>query len=659
MESSIKQNMINAIRILSIDQIQSANSGHPGAPLGASPMVFEVFKHMNFDVKNPNWMGRDRFVLSAGHASAMLYSLLHLYGYDLSLDELKNFRQMGSKTQGHPDYGIVPGVECTTGPLGAGLSMAVGMAVAQRHLGGVFNSDEFSPLDGNIFVYAGDGCMMEGITSEASSFAGTQALDKLIVLYDSNNITIDGRTDITFTENVKKRYEAYGWQTLEVNDGNDTEEISKQIEAAKNEKNKPSLIIVKTKIGYGCEALMDTPKVHGAPLGEENVLATRKNLGWRCETSFEVPEEIYSEYKKLADEKSKVAKDWEEKLKKYLDANIELKTKWNEYFETSDEEIAKKLEVIIEKSDKADATRNSSHKVMQKIKDIMPNFIGGSADLAGSNKTILNDAGVLDKNTPEGRNINYGVRELAMTAIGNGIALYGGLKTFIATFFVFSDYTKPMLRLSSIMGVPLISVFSHDSIGVGEDGRTHQPVEQLDILRAMPNFNAFRPADYYETACAWYIALRSKNTPSAIITTRQNLPQLEGSNKEAFNGGYVIYEKSSNIDGVLMASGSEVSTAIEAAKLLEKDAINVRVVSMPCMDIFDKQSEEYKNSIIPKDNNKRLAIEATSALSWYKYIGGSGKIISMNDFGESAPANELFEKYGFTAENIAKTFKSL
>ena len=554
--SNIEQKATSAIRILSADAIQKANSGHPGLPLGAADISYELWaNHMKHNPKNPKWINRDRFVLSAGHGSMLLYSLLHLFGYgDLSIEDLKSFRQLDSLTPGHPEYGHTVGVEATTGPLGAGMGMAVGMAMAQAHLASVFNKDGFDVIDHYTDVLGGDGCMMEGISSEAFSLAGHLGLSKLIVLYDSNSISIEGSTELAFTEDVSKRMEAFGFQVIEVDDGHDLAKISKAIEEAKNNDEKPSFINIKTKIGFGCPAKEGKSSAHGEPLGADNIKALRETIGWEYEEPFFVPEEVYEHYKGKVDRLEKYEQEWNELLEKYFKAFPENKELWNKYFAEEDLSFLDKDEYWAW-DDKADATRNISGKILNRVKLEIPNLIGGSADLAPSNKTYLSEMGDFDKNSYSGRNIHFGVRELAMAAITNGIILHGALKAYCATFFVFSDYTKPMARLSALMSIPTTFVFTHDSIGVGEDGPTHEPIEQLAMLRAMPNFNSFRPADATETLAAWYSALKSEKTPTAIILTRQNLPQIEGSSKEALKGGYVIKESSrEKIDIMLIAS---------------------------------------------------------------------------------------------------------
>ena len=660
--SAIDTMSVNAIRVLAADAVQKAKSGHPGLPLGCAPIGYELWaKHMKHNPKDPQWKDRDRFILSGGHGSTLLYSLLHLFGYgDLSVDDLKQFRQWGSLTPGHPEYRHTVGVEATTGPLGAGMAMAVGMAIAETHLAGVFNREGYPVVDHYTYVLGGDGCMMEGISSEAFSLAGTLALSKLIVFYDSNRISIEGSTDIAFTENVQKRMEAFGFQILTVEDGNNLEEIGAAIEAAKADKTRPSFITVKTQIGYGCPAKMGKASAHGEPLGEENVAAMKEFLGWPSKEPFYVPQEVYDNYKKIADGLGAAEDQWNAMFAEYCEKYPELKKLWDEYY---DEDLAEKVldtEDFWAHGDKPEATRSLSGKMINKIKEQLPNLIGGAADLSPSTKTYMNGEGDYSKENRTGRNMHFGVRELAMTAIGNGMMLHGGLRAFVSTFFVFSDYTKPMARLSSIMGVPLTFVFTHDSIGVGEDGPTHEPIEQLAMFRAMPNFHIFRPADATETAAAWYSAVTSKRTPTALALTRQNLPQLEGSSKEALKGGYVLQDSTKETpDAILIATGSEVSLAVEAKKLLAEDGIDVRVVSMPCMDLFEEQTAEYKESVLPKAVRKRVAVEALSTFGLDRYVGLDGAVIGMTTFGASAPYSKLFPAFGFTAENVAAKVKEL
>ena len=657
--SNIDNLSVNAIRVLSADAVQKANSGHPGLPLGAAAIGYELWaNHMNHNPKNPNWENRDRFVLSGGHGSTLLYSLLHLFGYGLTLDDLKNFRQWGSKTPGHPEYGVTTGVEASTGPLGAGMAMAVGMAMAETHLAAKFNKEGYPVVDHYTYVLGGDGCMMEGINYEAFSLAGTLKLNKLIVLYDSNKISIEGNTDIAFTEDVPARFKAMGFKVLEVKDGNDISEIGKAIEEAKEDKEGPSFIKINTKIGFGSPK-EGSADVHGAPLGADNIIAMKKTLGWPSEEPFFVPDEVYENYKAKAENLAKKEEEWSKLFKDYCEKFPEMKTLWDEY---KDETKACKLlddEDFWSYEEKADATRNLSGKVLNKLSAKLPTLFGGSADLAPSNKSYVNGAGDYSAENYAGRNVHFGVRELAMTGIGNGLVLHG-LKAYVSTFFVFSDYVKPMARLASLMEIPLTFILTHDSIGVGEDGPTHEPIEQLAEFRAMPNFNVFRPADATETIAAWYSAVTSKETPTALVLTRQNLPQLAGSSKEALKGGYVVADSSKETpDAIIIASGSEVSLSIEAKEVLAKEGVDVRVVSMPCMDIFEKQSLEYKEKVLPKAVRARVAVEALSEFGWGKYVGLDGKTVCLDRFGASAPAGVLFKEFGFTVDNVVKAVKEV
>ncbi|MGP1612288.1 MAG: transketolase [Catonella sp.] len=659
MNSNIENMSVNAIRVLAADAVQKANSGHPGLPLGAAAIGYELWaNHMNHNPKNPNWENRDRFILSGGHGSTLLYSLLHFFGYGLTLDDMKTFRQWNSKTPGHPEYGVTAGVEASTGPLGAGMAMAVGMAMAEAHLASKFNKEGYNVVDHYTYVLGGDGCMMEGINYEAFSLAGTLKLNKLIVLYDSNKISIEGDTDIAFTEDVPARFKAMGFQILEVKDGNDTAEIGKAIEEAKSNKEQPSFIKINTKIGFGSpkEGSADS---HGAPLGAENIVTMKKNFNWPSEEPFFIPEEVYLHYKEKAEGLAKKEEEWNRLFEEYCVKFPEMKNLWGEF---KDESIASRLiddEDFWSCDDKADATRNLSGKVLNKLASKIPSIFGGSADLAPSNKSYINGAGDYSAENYAGRNVHFGVRELAMTAIGNGLVL-SGLRAYVSTFFVFSDYVKPMARLSSLMEIPLTFILTHDSIGVGEDGPTHEPIEQLAEFRAMPNFNVFRPADAFETIAAWYSAITSKKTPTALVLTRQNLPRLKGSSKEALKGGYIVADSSKNVpDAIIMASGSEVSLAIEAKEVLAGENIDVRVVSMPCMDIFEKQSDDYKESILPKTVRARVAVEALSEFGWGKYVGIDGKTVCLNRFGASAPAEVLFKEFGFTVDNVVKAVKTV
>ena len=658
--STIDNMSVNAIRVLAADAVQKANSGHPGRPLGAAAVAYELWaKEMKHNPANPDWANRDRFILSGGHGSTLLYSLLHLFGYGLTKEDLMQFRQLDSLTPGHPEYRHTRGVEATTGPLGAGMAMAVGMAMAEAHLSAKFNKEGYDVVDHFTYVLGGDGCLMEGISSEAFSLAGTLGLSKLIVLYDSNKISIEGSTDIAFTEDVEGRMKAFGFQTLTVEDGNNLEEIGKAIRAAQAETEKPSFIICKTQIGFGCPAKQGKASAHGEPLGVDNVAAMKENLGWPSQEPFFVPDEVYANYKAISAEKAKDEEAWNKMFAEYCAKFPEMKKAWDDMFNL---DIAKDLidnEEFWAFDDKPEATRNLSGVVLNRLKDFVPALIGGAADLAPSTKTYMKDAGDFSKDNYAGRNLHFGVRELAMAAIGNGMTLHG-LRAFVSTFFVFSDYVKPMARLSSIMRIPTTYVLTHDSIGVGEDGPTHEPIEQLAMLRAMPNFNVFRPADATETIAAWYSAATSKETPTALVLTRQNLPQLAGSSKEALKGGYVIADSTkATPDAIIIASGSEVSLAVDAKEVLAKEGVDVRVVSMPCMDLFEQQSAEYKESVLPKNIRARVAVEALIDYGWGKYVGLDGATVTMTGFGASAPANTLFEKFGFTVDNVVKAVKSV
>lgn len=652
---------VNSIRVLSADAIQKANSGHPGLPLGAAPMAYELWaNHMNHNPADPDWPNRDRFILSGGHGSMLLYSLLHLFGYgSLSMKDIEDFRQLGSRTPGHPEYGSTAGVEATTGPLGAGMGMAVGMAMAEAHLAAVFNKEDYPVVDHYTYVLGGDGCMMEGISYEAFSLAGTLGLGKLIVLYDSNRISIEGCTDIAFTEDVAARMAALGFQTITVEDGNDLEAIGAAIEEAKADTRRPSFITIKTEIGYGCPAKQGKASAHGEPLGADNVAALKENLGWPADRSFYVPQEVYDHFAAMAEEKAETEAAWNVMFAAYCQEYPEMEELWNRYHDTEAGRQFEEDEEFWIKGEKPEATRSLSGKILNYMASKMPNLFGGSADLAPSNKTIMTGRGEFGADTPEGCNIHFGVREIAMTAIGNGLALHGGLRPYVATFFVFSDYMKPMARLSALMGVPLTYVLTHDSIGVGEDGPTHEPVEHLAMLRAIPNFYVFRPCDAVETAAAWYTAVTSQHTPTALVLTRQNLEPVEGTGRDALKGGYVVSDCQGTPDVILMASGSEVNLALGAADLLKAEGQKVRVVSMPCMELFEEQTKEYKESVLPKAVRKRVAVEAGCSLGWERYTGLDGACVTMDGFGASGPAGKLFEHFGFTAEHVAETVKSL
>lgn len=653
---------IDTIRALSIDAIEKANSGHPGLPMGAAPMAYTLWtRHLNFNPQSKDFFNRDRFILSAGHGSALLYSLLHVSG-SLELEELKQFRQWGSKTPGHPEYRHTDGVEVTTGPLGQGFAMSVGMALAESHLAGKFNRDQFDIVDHYTYVLASDGDLMEGISHEAASFAGHNQLDKLIVLYDSNDISLDGDLDKSFSEDTKLRFEAYGWNYILVENGNDLDEIDNAITQAKSQQG-PTIIEVKTIIGFGSPNKAGSNGVHGAPLGEEERALTFKEYGLDPEKRFNVPEDVYEIFKstmlKRANENEEA---WNNMLKNYSEAYPELAEEFklamsgklpNNYADALPEYDLKH----------SGASRADSGEIIQKLSEFVPSFFGGSADLAGSNKSNVKEAKDYNKDTPEGKNVWFGVREFAMGAAVNGMAAHGGLHPYAATFFVFSDYLKPALRLSSIMGLNSTFIFTHDSIAVGEDGPTHEPIEQLAGLRAIPNMNVIRPADGNETRVAWEVALESEQTPTSLVLTRQNLPTLDVDKQTVENGvrkgAYIVFETEQQLEYLLLASGSEVNLAVEAAKELEQQGKGVRVISMPNWYAFEQQSSEYKESILPSDVTKRIAIEMASPLGWHKYVGIEGKVIGIDSFGASAPGDLVVEKYGFTKENILKQVRSL
>lgn len=651
---------INTIRILSAEAIQKANSGHPGLPLGAAPMAYTLWaKNMKHNPMNPNWINRDRFVLSAGHGSMLIYSLLHLFNYGLTMEDLKNFRQWGSKTPGHPEYGHTTGIETTTGPLGQGISNAVGMAMAETYLGEKFNRPGYNIVDHYTYSIVGDGCLMEGISSEAASLAGTLGLDKLIVLYDSNNITIEGNTDIAFTEDVKGRFKAYNWQAINVDDGNDVDAIDKAIKEAKADKERPSIIIIKTEIGYGCPAKQGKSSAHGEPLGEDNLKIAKEFLKWNHKEEFFVPEEVKEYMDKKIKELSKEEERWNKLKEEYDNKYPELAKEWQLWFSGKIEKDLLNDEDFW-KFEKKMATRAASGEVINRLADAIPNLIGGSADLAPSNKTYMKNKGDFSKENRKGANLHFGVREHAMAAIANGMYLHGGLKVFVSTFFVFSDYMKPSMRLAALMNLPITYVLTHDSIGVGEDGPTHEPIEQLASIRSIPNMTVFRPADAKETAAAWYYAITKEDGPVSLVLSRQNLPLYNETGKKALKGAYILKDaEDKNPDIILMATGSEVELIYEGAKVLEKEGIKVRVVSMPSLELFEKQSKEYKEEVLPSNVTKRLAVEAASSFGWHKYLGFDGDMLSIDHFGASAPGDVLFKEFGFTLENLVNKAKKV
>lgn len=656
---------INTIRTLSIDAIEKANSGHPGLPMGAAPMAYTLWtRFMDHNPKNPAWFNRDRFVLSAGHGSMLLYSLLHLSGYGVEMEDLKNFRQWGSRTPGHPEYGHTPGVEATTGPLGQGIAMAVGMAMAEKHLAATYNQDGYNLVDHYTYALCGDGDLMEGVSSEAVSLAGHLKLGKMILLYDSNDITLDGELDKSFSENVGDRFKAYGWQYLRVEDGNNLEEIAKALEEAKAETSKPTLIEVKTVIGYGSPNKSGKSAVHGAPLGEDEMKLTKEYYKWTYEEDFHVPAEVYELFEKTIIQNGQAKEsEWEKLLAKYKEAHPELASQF-------EQAIAGKLpenwdqDIPVYEEGTSLATRASSSEVLNAIAKNTPTLIGGAADLAGSNKTMISDSSDYSSDNYSGRNIWFGVREFGMGAAMNGMVLHGGLNVFGGTFFVFSDYLRPAIRLAALMELPVTYVFTHDSIAVGEDGPTHEPIEQLASLRAMPGLSVIRPADGNETAAAWRAALNSKHQPTALVLTRQNLTTMpgtiHGATEGVEKGAYVVSPaKEENVDLLLLATGSEVNLAVESQQALAEKGIQATVVSMPSWDRFEKQSKEYKESVLPSSVKKRLAIEMGSSFGWERYTGDEGAVIGIDKFGASAPGEKVMAEYGFTVENVVAQVEKL
>lgn len=647
----IDNKTISSLRMLSVDMIEKAKSGHPGLPLGSAPMLYTLYKDfLNFNPEKPKWINRDRFVLSAGHGSAILYSLLNLFGFDVSIDDIKNFRQWGSKTPGHPEYGDTDGVDATTGPLGQGITMAVGMALAEAHMRSHFTVDGWSPVDHYTYALVGDGCLMEGISHEAASFAGSFKLGRLIVLYDSNNISIEGNTDITFHDDTLKRFEAYGWHTQRVEDGNDTEKIKEAIENAKKDE-RPSIIEVKSVIGFGAGSVEGSEKSHGAPIGEDNRKALVEKIKWTEKEEFTVPEDVKENAAKIVEEKKKIYVEYKKKLQEYESKNPD---KYREYIDWIHFKHEADLSKLLDSKEK-DATRSASGAALQEVAKAIPNMIGGSADLGPSNNSQIKDSGFISSSDYNERNIHFGVREFAMAAISNGIALHGGLKPFCATFFVFSDYMKPAMRLAALMNLPVTYILTHDSIGVGEDGPTHEPIEHLAMLRSLPNFSVIRPADFNETVHAWEVAQKATK-PTALILSRQKLETLKIESENLKYGAYIAKTEKDKLDLVVVATGSEVGVTMEASKILEDKGYGVRVVSMPSWDLFDEQDEEYRESVLPC-GVKTASVEALSTFGWDKYTKGGLKIV-LDRFGASAPGSELFEHFGFTPEKIADKLES-
>ena len=656
----MSQKSVNAIKVLGVDAINKAKSGHPGVVMGAAPMAYSLFtKHLRVNPKKTDWINRDRFVLSAGHGSMLLYSLLHLSGFeDVSLEEVKNFRQWGSKTPGHPEFGHTKGIDATTGPLGQGISTAVGMALAERYLAAKYNKEGYELFDHYTYVICGDGDIMEGVASEASSFAAVQKLNKLVVLYDSNDICLDGDTKDAFSENVRARYEAYGWNTILVEDGSDVEAVNAAIEQAKKS-DKPTLIEVKTIIGAGSPNRQGTNGVHGAPLGDEETALFRKEIGWENEP-FDIPADVYADFKvNVADRGENEYTKWEKLYAEYKAAYPELAKELEEVLSREDISRLSKESFSFKNVGEAQATRNSSQDAINSVAAVLPTFFGGSADLSHSNMTFIKGDNLQDDAHRTERNVQFGVREFAMATVLNGLMLHGGVRVFGGTFFVFSDYLKGALRLSALQNLPVTYVFTHDSIAVGEDGPTHEPIEHLASLRTIPNTYVFRPADATETQAAWYLSQKTNDRPTSIVLTRQNLPILENSSFEKVaKGAYVVYETAADFDTILIATGSEVALAIDVARELEKDGSKVRVVSMPSVELFEEQSKEYKEELLPLNIRRRVSLEMGNSALWYKYVGLDGLAIGIDKFGASAPANKVIEEYGFTVEAVVEKIKN-
>ncbi|MEZ4701743.1 MAG: transketolase [Rhodothermales bacterium] len=662
-QTTLTQDAINTIRFLAVDAVQKANSGHPGLPMGAAPMAYVLWQNfLKHSPTNPKWADRDRFVLSAGHGSMLLYALLHLTGYDLPLDELKQFRQLHSKTPGHPENFQTVGVETTTGPLGQGAATAVGMAIAERMLAARFNRPNYKIVDHYTYVLVSDGDLMEGVSAEAASMAGHLGLGKLIFLYDDNDISIDGSTDITFTEDVGRRFDAYGWHVLHVEDGNDVAEVAAALEAARKETARPSLIVVRTVIGFGSPNKQGTSGIHGSPLGDEEVRLTKRNLGWPEDATFRIPDDVRKHFRKAVDAGKQGEAAWNETFSAYRTAFPDLAAEFERW-------MAGELPEGWENSlptfgvDEKSASRVSGGKVMNAIAPVIENLVGGSADLTPSNNTGLKGEGDFQRDSPEGRYLRFGVREHGMAAICNGISLHGGLRPFCGTFLIFSDYMRPALRLSALMRQPVIYVLTHDSIGQGEDGPTHQPIEHYMSLRAIPNLNFIRPADANEVAEAWRTAIASSDRPTVLAFSRQNLPTLDRTKyapaSGARKGAYVLSDCEGTPELIIMATGSEVHVALGAAERLTSEGRRVRVVSMPCWELFEEQTQAYRDSVLPPNVRKRLSVEAGVTMGWERYVGMDGKTFGIDRFGESAPGNDLFKYFGFTADNIAAEGRSL
>ncbi|HVX27700.1 MAG TPA: transketolase [Parafilimonas sp.] len=662
MNNDLSQLCINTVRVLAADAVQKANSGHPGTPMGTAPMGHVLWtKAMNYNPKNPHWANRDRFVLSAGHACMLQYAYLYLTGYDISLDDIKNFRQLGSKTAGHPEYGLLDGIEITTGPLGQGFANGVGMAIAQQYLASRYNKDGFNLFDYKIYAICSDGDLMEGVSAEAASMAGHLKLGNIIYLYDNNHISIEGDTSLAFDEDVAKRFQAYGWHTQSIDDGNDVDAIAKAIENAKNETGKPSLILVRTHIAYGAPDAVDTAESHGAPLGEKEVAATKKNLGFDTDEFFYVPDEVLNYYRKEGSKGANIEKKWNELFASYKEKYADLAKEY-ELFSNGGLPEGWKEKLPTFSGDEKEATRTASGKTLNAIADYFPLLIGGAADLAPSTNTLLKKYESFEGNNHGGRNFHFGIREHAMGSVLNGIAVTKGFIPYGATFLIFSEYMRPPIRLAAIMKLKPIYVYTHDSIGLGEDGTTHQPVEQLASLRSIPNLTVIRPADANETVQAWRVALEYTGGPIALILSRQKLPILDQSKfakaSELEKGAYILSD-AEDAKIILIATGSEVSLALNAQKKLKEENISAKVVSMPSWELFEKQDQSYKEKVLPKNLKKRLAIEAASPMGWHKYVTDEGGVVGIEKFGESAPGEQVMKAYGFSVENVVAKAKAL
>jgi transketolase len=661
MNRNIETLAVNTIRTLSIDAINRANSGHPGLPMGAAPMTYALWaNHLQHNPENAKWFNRDRFVLSAGHGSSLLYSMLHLAGYDVSIEDLKNFRKLNSKTPGHPEFGHTHGVEATTGPLGQGIANAVGMAMAEAHLAAKFNKDEFPVIDHYTYTLVGDGDLMEGISYEAMSMAGHMKLGKLIALYDSNDISLDGSLNLSFSEDIKKRTESAHWQYLRVEDGNNVTDIAKAIEIAKQNTDQPTLIEVRTIIGFGSPKVAGTNKAHGNPLGVEEAVATKKVYGWNYEEEFFVPEEVKAHFMELKQRGINLEQQWKELFQSYRKAFPQLADELERAI--TGEVLINAQDILTFDTGKAISTRVASGEAINHFVKSVPSIFGGSADLSHSTMTDIKEEAVFTVESFGGRNVYFGVREHAMGAAGNGMALHGGIKPFVSTFFVFNDYLRPSIRLAALQKLPITYVFTHDSIAVGEDGPTHEPIEHIAALRAIPGLTVIRPSDANETASAWAYALNQTDGPIALVLTRQNLPVFQETKANIENlskGAYVLTQTNENPDVLLIATGSEVSLAVNAKVELEKEEISVRVVAMPSWELFNRQSNEYKEFVLPSSVSKRLALEMGISLGWERYVGAEGRVLSIETFGASGTGAEVMKLFGFTVENVVQTTKSL